>query len=63
MKSFNLTIKGIHLALNVKTFFDNSTPAIGPSMKSNSQKPGLPTARCHQHRQKGEKKKLAHKKL
>jgi hypothetical protein len=34
---FNSTIKGIHLALEVKTFFDNSTPVTGSSMKSNSQ--------------------------
>jgi hypothetical protein len=28
---FHSTIKGIHLALEVKTFFDNSTPVTGIS--------------------------------
>jgi hypothetical protein len=35
--------KSIHLALEVKTFFDNSTPATGSSTKYSSQKPRLPT--------------------
>jgi hypothetical protein len=33
-----LMIKGIHLALDVKTSFGNSTPAMVSSMESNSQK-------------------------
>jgi hypothetical protein len=40
--------KSIHLALEVKTFFGNSTPVTGPSIESNTQKPGLPTDSCHQ---------------
>jgi hypothetical protein len=53
----------IHLALKVKIFFDNSTPATGPSMESSSQKPGLSTASHQQHRRKRGKKKPAHKRL
>jgi hypothetical protein len=51
-------IKGIHLALKVKTSFDNSTPAMGSSMKSSSQTPGVPTDSRHQHRWKEEKENL-----
>jgi hypothetical protein len=35
-------IKDIHLALEVNTSFDNSTPATGSSTKSSTYKPGLP---------------------
>jgi hypothetical protein len=40
-EAFHSTIKGIHLAL--KTSFGSSTPAIGSSMESSSQKPGVQT--------------------
>jgi hypothetical protein len=33
---FHSMIKGIYLALNVKTSFGNSTPVTGTSMKSSS---------------------------
>jgi hypothetical protein len=33
MKAFNSTIKNIHLALEVKIFFDNSTPVMDLSTK------------------------------
>jgi hypothetical protein len=42
-EAFHLTIKGIHLAQEVKTSFDNSMPAMGSSIESSSQKPGVPT--------------------
>jgi hypothetical protein len=41
-EAFHSTIKDIHLALEVKTSFGNSTCAIGSSMKSGSQKPEFP---------------------
>jgi hypothetical protein len=36
-------IKGIHLTLEVKTSFGNSTPAMGSSTEFNSQKLVVPT--------------------
>jgi hypothetical protein len=51
-------IKGIHLALEVKTSFGNSTPVIGSSTESNSQKPGAPISSRHQHHRKEEKENL-----
>jgi hypothetical protein len=53
-------IKGIHLTLEVKTSFDNSSCATGSNTKSSSQKPGVPTDSRHRHRRK-EKKKPTHK--
>jgi hypothetical protein len=35
-EAFNSTIKDIHLALEVKAFFGNSTPATGLSAESNT---------------------------
>jgi hypothetical protein len=35
-------IKDIHLALEVNTSFDNSTPATASSTESSTYKPGLP---------------------
>jgi hypothetical protein len=51
---FHSTIKGIHLALEVKTSFNNSMLAIGSSKKSSSQKHGVPTNSYHWQRQKEE---------
>jgi hypothetical protein len=42
-------IKDIHLALEVKTFFGNSTPMMGLSMESSTYKPELPTNNRHRH--------------
>jgi hypothetical protein len=42
VEAFHSMIKGIHLALEVKTSFDNSTPATGSSTKSSTWKPRLP---------------------
>jgi hypothetical protein len=42
VEAFHSTIKGIHLTLEVKTSFGNSTPVTG----SSTQKPGLPTDSC-----------------
>jgi hypothetical protein len=54
VEAFHSTIKDIHLALEVKTSFGNSTPVMGSSMKSSSQKPGVPTDSRHRHHQKRE---------
>jgi hypothetical protein len=45
-------IKSIHLALEVKSSYGNSTPVMSPSTESSSQKPGVPTDSHQQHRQK-----------
>jgi hypothetical protein len=63
VEAFHSTIKGIHLTLEVKTSFRNSTPATGSSTGSSSQKPGVPTDSHHRHHWKRGKKKLAHKEL
>jgi hypothetical protein len=55
-------IKGIDLALEVKTSFDNSTPVMSSGTESSSKKPGVPTNSHHQRRRKEEKEDL-HKKL
>jgi hypothetical protein len=57
-EAFYSTIKGIHLALEVKTSFGKSTPTTGSSTESSSQKPGVPTDNHHQHHQKEEKENL-----
>jgi hypothetical protein len=62
-KAFHSMIKGIHLALEVKTSFGNSTPAMGSSTESSSQKSRVHTNSQHRHREKREKKKLAHQKV
>jgi hypothetical protein len=36
VEAFHLTIKDIHLTLEVKTFFGNSTPAMGLSAESST---------------------------
>jgi hypothetical protein len=41
-KAFHSMIKDIHLALEVNSSFDNSTPATGSSTESSTYKPGLP---------------------
>jgi hypothetical protein len=56
-EAFHSMIKGIHLALNVKTFFRNSTLVTGSSMESSSQKPGVPTDSHHRDRQKRERER------
>jgi hypothetical protein len=56
-------IKGIHLVLVVKTSFGNSTPEMGSSTETSSQKPEVPTDSHHRHRQKRERKKRAHQKV
>jgi hypothetical protein len=63
VEAFHSMIKGIHLALEVKTSFGNFTPAMGSSTESSSQKPGVPTNSHHRHRWKGEKKKHTHQKV
>jgi hypothetical protein len=60
-KAFHSTIKGIHLALEVKTSFDNSTSATDSNTESSSQKPGVPTDSRHRHHRKQEKEEPAHK--
>jgi hypothetical protein len=41
-EAFHSTIKGNHLALEVKTSFGNSMPMTGSSTESSTYKPGLP---------------------
>jgi hypothetical protein len=36
VEAFHSTIKGIHLALEVKTSFGNSTPSVGSSTESST---------------------------
>jgi hypothetical protein len=58
MKVFHSMIKGIQLALEVKTSIGNSTPVMGSSTKSSSQKPGVPTDSHYRHHQKGEQENM-----
>jgi hypothetical protein len=60
-KAFHSTIKGIHLALEVKTSFGDSTSATDSNTESSSQKPGVPTDSRHRHHRKQEKEEPAHK--
>jgi hypothetical protein len=55
--------KSIHLPLEVKTFFGNSTSVMGPNTESNTPKPVLPTDSHHRHHRKREKEEYAHEKL
>jgi hypothetical protein len=55
---FHLMIKGTDFAVEVKTSFGNSTPAMGSSTESSSQKPRVPTDSRHQHRWKEEKENI-----
>jgi hypothetical protein len=59
-EAFHSIIKGIHLALEVKTSFDNSTLAPGFSTESSTQKPRLPTNSRQRLRQKREKRRNLH---
>jgi hypothetical protein len=56
-EAFHSTVKGIHLALEVKTFFSNSTLMTGFSMGFSTQKPGLPTDSCQRLHRKREKRR------
>jgi hypothetical protein len=57
-EAFHSMIKGIHLTVELKTSFGNSTPATGSSTESNSQKPRVPTDNHHRHHQKEEKENI-----
>jgi hypothetical protein len=61
-EAFHSTVKGIHLALEVKTSFGNSTPAMGFSTGSSTQKPRLPTNSHQWLHQKREKSRNLHTK-
>jgi hypothetical protein len=61
VEPFHSAIKGIHLALELKTSFANSTPATGSSTEFSSQKPRVPTDSRHQHRQKREEETCTQK--
>jgi hypothetical protein len=56
-------IKDIHLALEVKTFFNNSTPVTGLSTESSPQKLGVPTDSNQRHRWKRGKKETCTQQL
>ncbi len=57
---FNSTIKDIHLALEVKPFFDNSTPATGSRTESSTQSLDFPLAVVNDIARREERRKLAH---
>jgi hypothetical protein len=57
-EAFHSTIKGIHLALEVKTSYRNSTPTTGYSMKFSYLKLGVPADSHHRHRRKERKENL-----
>jgi hypothetical protein len=57
-EAFQSTIQGIHLGLEVKTFFGNSTTMTRFNTESSSQKPGVLTDSHHRHRWKEEKENL-----
>jgi hypothetical protein len=42
-EAFHSAIKDIHLAIEVKTSFGNSTPVTGFNTESSTSRPGLPT--------------------
>jgi hypothetical protein len=60
VKAFHSTIKDIHLALEVKTSFGNSTPMTGFSAGSSTQKLELPTDSRQRLSQKREKRRNLH---
>jgi hypothetical protein len=62
VEAFHSTVKGIHLALEVRTSFGNSAPVTGFSMGYSTQKPGLPTDSCQWLRRKREKRRNLHTK-
>jgi hypothetical protein len=62
VEAFHSIVKGIHLALEVKTSFGNSTPVMGFSIGSSIQKPGLPTDSHQRLRRKREKRRNLHTK-
>jgi hypothetical protein len=59
-EAFYSTIKDIHLAIEVKTSFGNSTPATAFSTGSSTQKPELPTDSRQRLNRKREKKRNLH---
>jgi hypothetical protein len=62
-ETFHSTIKDIHLALEMKTSFGNSTPTTGSSIESSTKKSRLPTGSRQQLSRKREEEKPAHKNL
>jgi hypothetical protein len=56
-KAFNSTIKDIHLALAVKTFFGDSTPMTGLSTESSPQNPVVSIDIHQRHRRKGKRER------
>jgi hypothetical protein len=59
--SVQLDIKDIHLALEVKTFFSNSTTGDGVQYIIQHSKPKVPTDGHQRHRRKRERERPAHK--
>jgi hypothetical protein len=58
VEAFYLIIKCIHITLEVKTSFGNSTPAMGSSTESSYEKYEVSTDSHHRHRQKEEKENM-----
>jgi hypothetical protein len=63
VEAFHLIIKGIHLALEVKTSFGNSMPVMGFSTESSTNKSGLPNDSHQRLRRKKKEEEPTHKKL
>jgi hypothetical protein len=61
-KTFHSMVNGIHLTLEAKTSFSNSTPVMGFSTGFSTQKPGLPTDSHQRLHRKREKSKNLHTK-
>jgi hypothetical protein len=61
-EAFHSIVKDIHLALEMKTSFINSTPATGFSTGSSTQKTELPTDSHQRLHQKREKRRNLHTK-
>jgi hypothetical protein len=51
-EAFHSMVKGIHITLEEKTSFDNSTPVMGLSAEFSTWKPRLLTNSHHWHCQK-----------
>jgi hypothetical protein len=59
-EEFHSMVKGIHLALEMKTSFGNSMPVTGFSTESSTLKPGHPTYNRQWLHRKREKRRNMH---
>jgi hypothetical protein len=61
VEAFHSMIKGIHLTLEVKTFFGNSTPAMGSSMNPAHRSMDFPLTAINGITRREGRKRPAHK--